>query len=97
MTASITETTHAEILLNSIRNRTARVGVIGLGYVGLPLALLFEESGFPVTGFDVDAEKAPGGRPDMALFNSRAAFSPASQSPFTTKDGWSVTLRTSMT
>lgn len=44
-------------LLDSIQNRTARVGVIGLGYVGLPLALLFEESGFPVVGFDVDARK----------------------------------------
>jgi len=33
------------------------VGVIGLGYVGLPLALLFEEAGFPVIGFDADPEK----------------------------------------
>ena len=40
-----------------IANRTARVGVIGLGYVGLPLALIFEERGFPVTGFDVDPKK----------------------------------------
>ena len=31
--------------------------MIGLGYVGLPLALLFEESGFPVVGFDVDRKK----------------------------------------
>src|SRR5260370_24445430 len=38
-------------------NRTANVGIIGLGYVGLPLALLFAEAGFPVTGFDVDAQK----------------------------------------
>lgn len=44
-------------LLASIRNRTAKVGVIGLGYVGLPLVLLFEEAGLPVTGFDVDARK----------------------------------------
>src|SRR5574337_2092410 len=40
-----------------IETRTARVGVIGLGYVGLPLALLFSEERFPVTGFDVDAAK----------------------------------------
>ena len=40
-----------------ISGKTAVVGVIGLGYVGLPLALLFEESGFPVVGFDVDPEK----------------------------------------
>jgi UDP-N-acetyl-D-glucosamine dehydrogenase len=38
-------------------NRTATVGIIGLGYVGLPLALLFADAGFPVTGFDVDREK----------------------------------------
>src|SRR2546422_4630930 len=38
-------------------NRTANVGIIGLGYVGLPLALLFTDAGFPVTGFDVDAQK----------------------------------------
>lgn len=44
-------------LLSKINNRTARVGVIGLGYVGLPLALLFEDTGFSVLGFDVDANK----------------------------------------
>ncbi len=40
-----------------VEARTARVGVIGLGYVGLPLAMLFSEERFPVTGFDVDASK----------------------------------------
>ncbi len=37
--------------------RTARIGIIGLGYVGLPLALLFSEERFPVTGFDIDPFK----------------------------------------
>jgi len=46
-----------ETLLESIRTRSARVGVIGLGYVGLPLVLLFEEAGFPVIGFDIDTRK----------------------------------------
>jgi UDP-N-acetyl-D-glucosamine dehydrogenase len=46
-----------ETLIEKIRARTARVGVVGLGYVGLPLVLLFEEAGFPVIGFDVDDEK----------------------------------------
>lgn len=41
----------------SIAARSARVGVIGMGYVGLPLALLFSEEDFPVTGFDIDAKK----------------------------------------
>jgi UDP-N-acetyl-D-glucosamine dehydrogenase len=48
---------HRTPLLAKIGDRSARVGVIGLGYVGLPLALLFEESGFPVIGFDVDPAK----------------------------------------
>jgi UDP-N-acetyl-D-glucosamine dehydrogenase len=39
------------------KSRNARIGVIGLGYVGLPLALLFSEEGFPVTGFDIDNTK----------------------------------------
>ena len=37
--------------------RSLRIGIIGLGYVGLPLALLFSEAGFRVTGFDIDAKK----------------------------------------
>ena len=40
-----------------IRDRKARIGVIGLGYVGLPLAVEFAKKGFDVTGFDVDASK----------------------------------------
>jgi UDP-N-acetyl-D-glucosamine dehydrogenase len=40
-----------------IKSRSARVGIIGMGYVGLPLALLFSEQGFRVTGFDVDPKK----------------------------------------
>jgi len=46
-----------EELAAKIAGKQARVGVIGLGYVGLPLALLFEERGFPVIGFDVDPRK----------------------------------------
>jgi UDP-N-acetyl-D-glucosamine dehydrogenase len=38
-------------------SKVLHVGVIGLGYVGLPLALLFVEKGFPVTGFDIDTTK----------------------------------------
>src|SRR5712671_2158878 len=40
-----------------IEARKARVGIIGLGYVGLPLALLYSEQKFPVTGFDIDQRK----------------------------------------
>ena len=43
--------------LDRIRARQARVGVIGLGYVGLPLGVEFARAGFDVTGFDVDPTK----------------------------------------
>ena len=44
-------------LKQKLEQRTARVGVIGLGYVGLPLAVEFARAGFDVTGFDVDTTK----------------------------------------
>ncbi len=44
-------------LLESIRRREAKVGIFGLGYVGLPLALRFTEEGFKVLGFDIDRAK----------------------------------------
>ena len=44
-------------LLRKIRSRQARVGVVGLGYVGLPLAVEFAKAGFHVTGIDVSASK----------------------------------------
>jgi UDP-N-acetyl-D-glucosamine dehydrogenase len=44
-------------LVDLIAARRARVGVIGLGYVGLPLACTFAEGGFPVVGFDTDPAK----------------------------------------
>src|SRR5271156_1846919 len=50
-------TTAATALEEKIRNRTARVGVIGLGYVGLPLAMEFAKAGFSVTGIDIQLSK----------------------------------------
>jgi UDP-N-acetyl-D-glucosamine dehydrogenase len=44
-------------ILQRIQDRQARIGIIGLGYVGLPLAVEFARAGFRVTGFDVDASK----------------------------------------
>ena len=44
-------------LLGKIKNKQALVGIIGLGYVGLPLVLRFCEVGFQVLGFDTDANK----------------------------------------
>src|SRR5258706_15426871 len=66
-------------LLDRIASRRARVGVIGLGYVGLPLAVEFAHAGFEVTGFDVDAAKTAeinAGRsyiPDVATADVSAA------------------------
>jgi UDP-N-acetyl-D-mannosaminuronate dehydrogenase len=45
-------------LEQKIRDRTARAGIIGLGYVGLPLALEMGKAGFQVTGIDIDISKA---------------------------------------
>src|SRR5262245_34403627 len=47
----------ASLLNTKIENRTALVGVIGLGYVGLPLANVYSEAGFSTLGFDIDPEK----------------------------------------
>lgn len=44
-------------LLSRIRSGSARVGIVGLGYVGLPLAVTIAGAGLPVTGFDIDPEK----------------------------------------
>ena len=44
-------------LYNKIKNKEARIGVIGLGYVGLPLAVQFAKTGFNVTGIEVDNKK----------------------------------------
>jgi len=49
--------TPAARLLERIRTTEARIGIIGLGYVGLPLAVEFAKAGFDVTGFDVDESK----------------------------------------
>jgi len=44
-------------ILARIQSRQAKIGIIGLGYVGLPLGLLFSEEKFQVLGFDIDATK----------------------------------------
>jgi UDP-N-acetyl-D-glucosamine dehydrogenase len=46
-----------EQLTQKLQDRTARISVLGLGYVGLPLAVVFAEAGFDVTGIDLDEQK----------------------------------------
>jgi UDP-N-acetyl-D-glucosamine dehydrogenase len=57
MTTQMTSSSLFSELKNRIQTRHARVGIIGLGYVGLPLALLYSEQKFAVTGFDIDQRK----------------------------------------
>ncbi|MBV9572418.1 MAG: nucleotide sugar dehydrogenase [Acidobacteriales bacterium] len=57
MAINTAPTTLFSELKHKTERQQARVAVIGLGYVGLPLALLYSEQGFPVTGFDIDARK----------------------------------------
>src|SRR5262245_27860869 len=46
-----------ETLIQNLREKKAHVAILGLGYVGLPLAVVFAEAGFHVTGIDPDARK----------------------------------------
>lgn len=62
-------------MFDAIRNKTAHVGVIGLGYVGLPLVQAFTASGYRVTGFDIDSEKVR----RLAAGQSYIAHIPATQ------------------
>src|SRR3954452_8284082 len=57
MVMTIATGTTVEELKQRIENRQARVGIVGMGYVGLPLALLFSDERFRVTGFDIAADK----------------------------------------
>ncbi|HET7175103.1 MAG TPA: nucleotide sugar dehydrogenase [Gammaproteobacteria bacterium] len=46
-----------QTLLKKLKHKSARIGIVGLGYVGLPLALRFSEAGFKVLGLDIDPDK----------------------------------------
>src|SRR5579884_2437236 len=48
---------HLDAFLDKIQSRTLTAGIVGLGYVGLPLAQLFTTTGFKVIGFDIDETK----------------------------------------
>ena len=44
-------------LINKLTDKSAIIGIVGLGYVGIPLALRYAEAGYKVVGFDIDPEK----------------------------------------
>lgn len=74
-------------LLTRIQSREAVVGVIGLGYVGLPLALRFAECGLRVIGFDIDPVKID----KIAAGQSYINYLPAAQIAQATASGFSAT------
>jgi UDP-N-acetyl-D-glucosamine dehydrogenase len=57
MPEPVTPNARCEALLGRLKARTARIAVVGLGYVGLPLAETFAAGGYSVVGFDIDGEK----------------------------------------
>src|SRR5256885_11792006 len=57
MNSLVVTATRVSELKSRIEQREAKVAIIGLGYVGLPLALLYSDQGFRVTGFDIDERK----------------------------------------
>jgi UDP-N-acetyl-D-glucosamine dehydrogenase len=59
--------TSIEALKRRMETREARIGIVGMGYVGLPLALLFSGEGFRVTGFDIEEAK-------VATLNSGGSY-----------------------
>ena len=46
-----------ELILERLNNKSATIGIIGLGYVGLPLALTYSQNGYKVIGIDTEVEK----------------------------------------
>jgi len=54
-------------LKSKLQDRSAHIGIVGMGYVGLPLALLFSEQRFAITGFDIDEQK-------VATLNSGGSY-----------------------
>jgi UDP-N-acetyl-D-glucosamine dehydrogenase len=77
----------AQERMKRLETRTAKIGVIGLGYVGLPLSLLLSEAGFKVTGFDIDAKKVT----DLEAGRSYIFRIPAEEIQSARKQGFKAT------
>ena len=50
----INKINYKNVLITRLKNKKVRIGIIGLGCVGLPLAILFAKRGFKIFGFDID-------------------------------------------
>ena len=59
--------TTKQLLITKLQDKSARIGIIGLGYVGLPLSLRFAEAGYKVIGFDIDHRDQGGFRRAVEL------------------------------
>ena len=63
-------------LEEKIRNRAAKVGIVGLGYVGLPLAVEFAKAGFNVTGIDLSESKKKKEREKLVVKARKSYIAP---------------------
>src|SRR5262245_33906868 len=70
----VIDTVTTETIKEKIRVRNARIAIIGIGYVGLPLAVAFAEAGFPTVGYDLDANK-------VAAINRGESYIPDVETP----------------
>src|ERR1700749_254674 len=77
----------AQDRMKRLEAHTAKIGVIGLGYVGLPLSLLLSEAGFKVTGFDIDTKKVT----DLEAGRSYIFRIPAEEIQSARKQGFAAT------
>src|ERR1700731_3779664 len=77
----------AQDRMKRLEAHTAKIGVIGLGYVGLPLSLLLSEAGFKVTGFDIDTKKVT----DLEAGRSYIFRIPATEIQSARKHGFTAT------
>ena len=86
-TLLVTSAERTAAILEKIETRQARIGIVGMGYVGLPLALLFSEAGFRVTGFDIDCGKVDA----LNLGNSYIVRIPATEIQLARASGFCAT------
>lgn len=73
-----------ELLIKKLRDKTANIAILGLGYVGLPLAVVFGEAGFHVTGVDPDQRKID------ALKKGVSYIPDVKTSVIQTGEGWKI-------
>ena len=67
-----------ETLINKLNKKTAKIGVVGIGYVGLPLALTYSDSGYKVIGFDINknrVEEINSGKSPINHINNNRIYS----------------------